>query len=205
MLGAGTGARPQHHHHHPGDPGDLSKRSLKQRCGDSGALGAVGLLGTPMTAGPGAGRRMRPAGAGGCLHRGAVPASSRAATRGKWRPTVPVCHRSRARYRRGLKAQGPSHRSVGTGAGVEHPVPSARPSIPARSRAGPPAPSPFQEQAVPSGSHGGTAAGQAPPAGCSSRGLINYEVASQCPAVTLGCLPAGLQLVFLPFYELSPK
>lgn len=138
-------------------------------------------------------------------HRGAVPASSRAATRGKWRPTVPVCHRSRARYRRDLKAQGPSHRSVRTGAGVEHPVPSTRPSIPARSRAGPPAPSPFQEQAVPFGSHGGTAAGLAPPAGCSSRGLISYEVASQCPAVTLGCLPAGLQLVFLPFYELSPK
>lgn len=59
------------------------------------------------------------------LQLGAVPARSRAATRGKWRPTVTMCHRSRARYRRDLKAQGPSQLSVGTEAGV-----SIHPSLP---------------------------------------------------------------------------
>lgn len=153
---------------------------LKQRCGGSGALGGVGQLG--MGLGPGCGRRVLE----DALQLGAVPARCRAATRGKWRPTVTMCHRSRARYRRDLKAQGPSHRSVGTEAGVAHPIPSARPSLPARSRAGPPAPSPSLEQPVPSGSHRGTAAGLTPPARPGSRGCPG--VATHCPAVTTGFL-----------------
>lgn len=42
------------------------------------------------------------------------PAPCRAATRGKWRPTVTMCHRGRVRQERALEAQGLCHLPVRT-------------------------------------------------------------------------------------------